>query len=274
MEQIFGNLIGNGLKFNRSQASSRRRSAVKEVAGGMATFYVRDNGIGIEPEYHERIFGVFQRLHLREEYEGTGAGLAIVKRAAEALGGSVWLESSARRRARRSRAACRSGKAPATSFEPQAKGEREREQVSAGHRSSWPRTTRTTSRSPDAPSSAAARLRAGVARDGEEALKMLGEPQLPPDLVLLDINLPKLTGLQVLEQMRRTSAWSALPVVMLSASDREEDVRRSYELGANSYIQKPVVFEDFVEAVELLTSTGLRWRACRGPLRRPKVMQQ
>ena len=93
VEQVFGNLIGNGLKFNRSERPTIEIGC-SEVAGGWATFYVRDNGIGIDPEYHERIFGIFQRLHVIEEYEGTGAGLAIVKRAIEALGGSVSLESA------------------------------------------------------------------------------------------------------------------------------------------------------------------------------------
>jgi light-regulated signal transduction histidine kinase (bacteriophytochrome) len=92
VEQVFGNLIGNALKFNRSD-----RPAIEigcdEGSGGFATFYVRDNGIGIDPAYHDRIFGIFQRLHVPEEFEGTGAGLAIVKRAVEALGGSVSLES-------------------------------------------------------------------------------------------------------------------------------------------------------------------------------------
>jgi signal transduction histidine kinase len=92
VEQIFGNLISNGLKFNHEKAP------VVEVGfaaaeDGIGTFYVRDNGIGIDPRYGERIFQVFQRLHRREEYEGTGAGLAIVKRAVEALGGRVWFNS-------------------------------------------------------------------------------------------------------------------------------------------------------------------------------------
>ncbi|HLF71909.1 MAG TPA: ATP-binding protein [Dehalococcoidia bacterium] len=93
LEQIFGNLIGNGLKFNQSE----RPGVTVKLEGtvdGIVTFAVTDNGIGIAEEYHERIFGVFQRLHLREEYEGTGAGLAIVKRAANALGGSIELRSA------------------------------------------------------------------------------------------------------------------------------------------------------------------------------------
>jgi len=92
-EQIFGNLFSNALKFNHAD-EPLVRIGVRSVEDGRATFYVQDNGIGVEPEYHERIFQVFQQLHRREEYEGTGAGLAIVKRAAEALGGSVRLESS------------------------------------------------------------------------------------------------------------------------------------------------------------------------------------
>jgi light-regulated signal transduction histidine kinase (bacteriophytochrome) len=92
VEQIFANLIGNAIKFNTS-GHPTIEIGVTDASAGWATFFVKDNGIGIAPEYHERIFGVFQRLHLREEYEGTGAGLAIVKRAAESLDGAVWVES-------------------------------------------------------------------------------------------------------------------------------------------------------------------------------------
>lgn len=92
VEQIFGNLISNGLKFNQSERP-RVCIGLAELRNGWVTFYVRDNGIGIPPEQHERIFGVFQRLHPRDEYEGTGAGLAFVRRAVEALSGSVFVES-------------------------------------------------------------------------------------------------------------------------------------------------------------------------------------
>jgi light-regulated signal transduction histidine kinase (bacteriophytochrome) len=93
MGQIFGNLIANGIKFNHS-ADPRIEVGLRLNEAGETAFFVRDNGIGIEEEYHEKIFGVFCRLHRREEFEGTGAGLAIVKHAVEAVGGTIWVESS------------------------------------------------------------------------------------------------------------------------------------------------------------------------------------
>ncbi len=93
VEQIFGNLITNAIKFNRSvQPRVEIGATVNDT--GEAAFFVRDNGIGIDAQYHAEIFEVFRRLHRREEFEGTGAGLAIVKRAVEALGGSIWVEST------------------------------------------------------------------------------------------------------------------------------------------------------------------------------------
>jgi light-regulated signal transduction histidine kinase (bacteriophytochrome) len=94
VEQIFGNLIANSLKFNHNE-QPRITIGQSGIEGGMAVFFVRDNGIGIDEQYHDRIFQVFQRLHRREDYEGTGAGLAIVKRAVHALSGQIWLTSSA-----------------------------------------------------------------------------------------------------------------------------------------------------------------------------------
>jgi CheY-like chemotaxis protein len=96
-----------------------------------------------------------------------------------------------------------------------------------------------------------------VARDGEEALHLLfGETGLQPQVILLDLKLPKIEGLEVLRQIRANEATRMLPVVVLTSSDEERDVVRSYQLGVNSYIRKPVNFNDFAEATRQL---GMYW---------------
>lgn len=109
-----------------------------------------------------------------------------------------------------------------------------------------------------------------VARDGQQAVDYLfrrGEyanrsgPE-HPTVILLDIGLPRLSGLEVLEQLRANSATRLIPVVILTSSDEERDRLQSYENGANSFVQKPLDFAEFAETVARL---GVYWLATNEP---------
>lgn len=99
-----------------------------------------------------------------------------------------------------------------------------------------------------------------VARDGAEALAYLEDlstgKERMPQLVLLDLKLPKVEGLDVLRAIRASDKTALLPVVVLTSSDEERDIVASYRLGVNSYIRKPVNFNDFAEATKQL---GMYW---------------
>ena len=118
--------------------------------------------------------------------------------------------------------------------------------------------------------------RAGIAdrvvvmRDGAEALDYLlargahegRDPTALPSVVLLDLKLPKLDGLQVLERLRAEELTRALPVVILTSSDEQRDRKESYRLGVNSYVRKPIRFDEFSEAVRRV---GLYWLLLNQP---------
>lgn len=105
-----------------------------------------------------------------------------------------------------------------------------------------------------------------VARDGAEALEYLlpadESRALTPALILLDVNLPKVDGLEVLRRIRSHSRTAGLPVVVLTTSTEERDIVESYRLGANSYVRKPVIFGEFVDATKVL---GVYWLLVNEP---------
>jgi two-component system response regulator len=111
-----------------------------------------------------------------------------------------------------------------------------------------------------------------VARDGAEAVDWIfsagaASPMSRiPDLVLLDLKLPKMSGFDVLERIRGNSSTRGLPVVILTSSSELEDIQRGYETGANSYVRKPVNFAEFVRAVQAL---GVYWLTVNEPLHQP-----
>ena len=92
MTQIFHCLLDNAIKYSKADDKTRIEVKVKEKTEEWE-FSIIDNGLGIDPEFHDKIFVIFQRLHNRDEYEGTGIGLPIAKRSVEFLGGKIWLES-------------------------------------------------------------------------------------------------------------------------------------------------------------------------------------
>lgn len=111
-----------------------------------------------------------------------------------------------------------------------------------------------------------------VARDGAEAVdwifsnRGMNPDPVTPDLILLDLKLPKMSGFDVLERIRANVRTRGLPVVILTSSSEHQDIVRSYANGANSYVRKPVIFSEFVKAVQAI---GVYWLTVNEALPQP-----
>ena len=270
---MFQNLIGNALKFRGGKPPRIVITCTKDEEFWLFSF--ADNGIGIEPEYAERIFVIFQRLHERSAYPGTGIGLAMIRKIIEYYGGRIWLDTTYTAGARflftlPMPAETMDDQAPEDE-KPEPSGtltEEAAEPCSAKTRK--PMTEYGEARVIDvllveddqgdvlmtreAFEHYKIRNRLHVVTDGEQALQFLHRTgqyaDAPrPGLILLDLNLPRRDGLEVLAELKQDDDLLVIPVVMLTTSQAEEDILRSYALHANAFVSKPVDFEHFIEAI-------------------------
>jgi two-component system response regulator len=110
-----------------------------------------------------------------------------------------------------------------------------------------------------------------VATDGEQALSLLipddATPSVRPSVILLDVKLPKIDGLEVLRRLRSDPRTMAVPVVVLTTSNEDRDIVDSYRLGANSFVRKPVVFSEFIDPASVL---GMYWLLVNQPAPEPR----
>ena len=243
VQQLFQNLIENAVKFRAEAPPLVSISAT--TSGDMAEFILADNGIGMDPQYNERIFTVFQRLITRGAYPGTGIGLSICKRIVERHGGRIWVESELGK-GRRSTSRCRSR--PRTRPMTDAPRNRNVEILLVEDDRADVELTR------QALTLGKLANTLHVARDGVEALAFLrrqGEPHLgaAPGPVLLDLGLPRKDGREVLAEMKADPDLRRIPVVVVTSSSDEGAIAEAYSLHANCCIAKPMQLDAFVDVV-------------------------
>jgi CheY-like chemotaxis protein len=245
--QLLANLIANGLKYN---VHPQPLVVVGEQADArpsrFATIFVRDNGIGIDPKFHQEIFGIFRRLHRKEEFEGTGAGLAICKKIVQAHAGKIWVESMPGQGATFFFTVPRSPQAAAAVVQPAAP-------LPLAH--GPPPGNGTASPAPPANLLLVEDMHdMGVivqrlARQAGHNLHWVTSAEAAwehlqdhrPDLVLLDIHLPGMDGIELCRRLRTLPQHTELPIALFSQGADPEDISAGLAAGANFVLSKELL---------------------------------
>jgi CheY-like chemotaxis protein/nitrogen-specific signal transduction histidine kinase len=260
MRQLLQNLISNALKFHREgvppvvRISARLRHAERmhrlATMPTLCEVTVADNGIGFDQAYAERIFGIFQRLHGRGTFPGTGIGLATCRKIVERHGGAIaaYSEPGTGTRFVFTLPIKQPGRPdPAMASNPITiliadDDAEDRVMIEEAF---------------DATPLANA---IQFVEDGEQLTQYLRREgafshlagQSFPSVILLDLNMPKKDGREALRELKSDPELLRIPIVILTGSRSQEDIVRTYDLGANSFITKPVTFEALVDALKVL----------------------
>jgi PAS domain S-box-containing protein len=249
--QLFQNLIGNCIKYRGDGPPSIAIGAERNLHHWL--FSVSDNGIGIDQKYAGKIFDMFYRLHSKGQYPGTGIGLAICKKIVTSHGGNIWVESEA-------------GKGSEFLFtlpviaEEQGRDKNRIEEIDMKDKieillvEDTPSDVRLTQ---EALRHSGLNYSLFVVADGVEAIEYLNklktsQDQTLPDIILLDLNMPRMNGHEVLEEIQNDHELRMIPIVLLTVSERQEDVMQALKLKMNYYLPKPVTAERLSVLVKAL----------------------
>lgn len=266
LEQIFHNLLGNAVKFTEKGIIE----IDSKIENDMILISVKDTGIGIAKDKHESIFMTFEQGDgsISRKYGGTGIGLSITKQLVELHGGKIWVESE-------------EGKGSIFYFtiplyknqkiieKKQDKLEKSRAIIDKHEIEDY--TIETVEK---------AKIRGKIlivddeiinlnvlnnylgikeyeidtALNGEEVIRKIFDEHKKYDLIILDVMMPKMSGYEVCERIRKTFSIYDLPVLMLTAKNRQEDIEEGFRAGANDYLTKPIYKKEMYARVETLLS--------------------